>query len=212
MSSIPKIIHYCWFGHRPMPDLEKKCLESWDIFLPDYKKMLWNEETFDINENIYIKEAYAAKKYAFVSDYVRLYALYNNGGIYMDTDVEVVKNLDKFLIHSAFLGIEAPDWISTCLIGAVIGHPWINRLLTYYKDKSFYMNNGNMNLTTNVAIVTDISSKEFGFQRFNQFQILTDNIYLYPADYFCPKDWTSKEIVITGNTHVIHHFSSSWLK
>ena len=209
MNLIPKIIHYCWFGRGSMPNLEKKCLGSWDHFLPDYKKMLWNGDTFDVNLNIYVRQAYEAKKYAFVSDYARLYALYNYGGLYLDTDVEVIKNLDQFLIHSAFSGLEYPDWISTSQIGAIKGHPWISRWLAYYTAKSFYLDNGNMDITTNVAIITGISEKEFGMERVNQFQILKDDLHLYPADYFCPKDWSSKKMVITENTHSIHHFAGS---
>ncbi len=212
MCLIPKIIHYCWFGRGPMPDLERKCLESWANFLPDYKIMLWNEDNFDINSNIYVKQAYEVKKYAFVSDYARLYALYNYGGLYLDTDVEVIKNLDQFLIYPAFAGLEQPDWISTCLIGAVKEHPWLSRWLAYYSAKSFYLDNGNMDLTTNVATITEISEMEFYMKRVNKFQILKNDIYLYPAEYFCPKDWSSKKMIITENTHAIHHFAGSWLK
>ena len=121
---IPKVIHYCWFGRGKLPKLAKKCIKSWKKYLPDYKIIEWNEDNFDINSNQYVREAYEAKKYAFVSDYVRLYALYNYGGIYMDTDVEVIKSLDEFLIHEAFSGFESPKDIHdrACRIWPHAGH------------------------------------------------------------------------------------------
>ncbi|WP_084031650.1 glycosyltransferase family 32 protein [Anaerobacillus arseniciselenatis] len=208
---IPKIIHYCWVGPKEMPELERKCIESWDKFLPDYQKIFWNEDSFDINSNLFVKQAYGAKKYAFVSDYIRLYALYHYGGIYMDTDVEVIKSLDRFLTHPAFSGFESPGAIPTGAMGAVKGHPWINRLLEYYKDKSFYFDNGSMDLTTNVKIITDISEREFGLVKGNNnFQVLNNDVHIYPTDYFCPKEWWSRKMAITDNTHTIHHFSNSW--
>lgn len=211
MNFIPKTIHYCWFGKEPMPELLIKCLKSWDLFLPNYKKVLWNEETFDVNSIVFTKEAYSCKKYAFVSDYVRLYALYNFGGIYMDTDVEVLKSLDKFLYFPAFSGFENPDFIPTGIIGARKCHPWIKRFLDYYKDKSFYKENGEMDLYANVRFMTDISIYEYGLIRGNSFQKLKDNVYIFPNDYFCPKVWETKEIKLTKNTHTIHHFTASWM-
>lgn len=110
---IPKIIHYCWFGRGKMPKLALKCLKSWNKYCSDYKVICWNEDNFDINSNQYVKEAYESRKYAFVSDYVRLYALYNYGGVYMDTDVEVIKNIDKFLAEKAFTGFESETYVTT---------------------------------------------------------------------------------------------------
>lgn len=211
MNKIPKTIHYCWFGKNPMPELSKKCMESWDRFLPDYEKVLWNEDSFDINATQYTKEAYDAGKYAFVSDYVRLYALYHYGGIYMDADVEVIKNLDQFLEHPAFSGFENANYIPTGIIGAIRKHPWISRFLDYYKDKTFLWEDGSMDLTANVRFMTQISEQEFGFKAGNQFQILKDDVYLFPNDYFCPKVWETREIILTENTHTIHHFAASWM-
>jgi mannosyltransferase OCH1-like enzyme len=211
MQLIPRNLHYCWFGPNPQPDLVKSCIESWDKFLPDYNKVLWNEDTFDIDSNKFVKEAYEAKKYAFVSDYVRLYALLKYGGLYLDSDVEVIKNLDKFLIHPAFSGFEKGKTIPTGTMGSVQNHPWISRLLDYYTDRSFFDENGNMDLTTNVSIITSISRKEFGLRGKNQFIILKDNVYIYPSDYFCPINSKTKKILMTENTHTIHHFNGSWL-
>lgn len=211
MNLIPKNIHYCWFGNKPMSETIIKCLQSWKFYLPKYKLMLWNEQNFDIHSNSFTKEAYKCEKYAFVSDYVRLFVLYNYGGIYMDTDVEVLKNLDKFLKYPAFSGFENSDFIPTGIIGAQKRHPWIKRFLDYYKERSFYKENGNMDLYANVRFMTDISIKEYGLIRNNQFQILKDNVYMFPNDYFCPKVWETKELILTPNSHTIHHFEASWM-
>lgn len=210
MSMIPKTIHYCWFGRQPMPELAQKCLESWEKYLPDYKKTLWNEDTFDVNSIPFTKEAYERKKYAFVSDYIRLYALYNYGGVYMDTDVEVVKSLDEFMDFSAFSGFETANFIPTGIMAAVSKHPWISRLFDYYKGRSFYRSDGTMDLSPNVVFMTSISEQEFGLKRGNQQQVLKDDVHIYPNDYFCPMVWETREIKSTPNTHTIHHFAYSW--
>lgn len=210
MDSIPKIINYCWFGRQPMTPLALKCLKSWKNYLPDYRIVLWNEKSFNVQSNRFTSEAYSCKKYAFVSDYVRLYVLYNYGGIYMDADVEVIKNLDKFLDKPAFSGFENYDFIPTGIIGAIPRHPWIKRFLDYYKYKLFIQTDGSMDLTANVVFMTKISEQEFGLVRGNTFQILKDDVYIFPNDYFCPKVWETKEIILTQNTHTIHHFAASW--
>lgn len=210
MSLIPKTVHYCWFGRKPLTELAQKCLKSWEQYLPDYEVILWNEDSFDVESNLFTKEAYASKKYAFVSDYVRLYALYHNGGIYMDSDVEVVKNLDEFLDFPAFSGFETAGFIPTGIMGAVPQHPWIKRFLDYYKDRSFYRSDGTMDLTPNVVFMSSVSEQEFGFKRGNQQQILKDGVHIFPNDYFCPMEWATREIKYTPNTHTIHHFAYSW--
>ncbi len=210
MSLIPKTINYCWFGRQPMTELAQKCLDSWNRYLPNYKQVLWNEDSFDVESNQFTKQAYECKKYAFVSDYVRLYALYHNGGIYMDTDVEIIKNIDEFLEYSAFSGFESSNFIPTGIMGAVQQHPWIERFLDYYKDKSFIREDGSMDLVPNVVFMTQISEQEFGFKKGNEFQILKNDVHIFPKDYFCPKIWETKEIKLTQNTYTIHHFAYSW--
>src|SRR5699024_8907222 len=126
---IPKIIHYCWFGGNELSKTTKVCINSWKKKLPDYKIIEWNESNFDINSNQYVKEAYQAGRYAFVTDYVRLYVLYHYGGIYMDTDVEVLKSLDSFLKHQAFTGCENEKNSVTGIIGSEKDHEWIKTLL-----------------------------------------------------------------------------------
>lgn len=206
---IPKIIHYCWFGGKEMPKQFKKYIKSWKKYCPDYELKLWDESNFDINCNQYVKEAYENKKYAFVTDYVRLYALYNFGGIYMDTDVEVLKPLDEFLNNEAFSGFESSNAVQTGIMGAEKGNILFKELVDYYLDKHFIEADGSMDMTTNVQIITNILLKR-GLQGNNKFQRL-DGITLYPSEYFCPIDWKTREKNITKNTYTIHWFAGSWL-
>ncbi|WP_148630492.1 glycosyltransferase family 32 protein [Bacillus sp. E214] len=210
-KKIPKIIHYCWFGKNPLPDLALKCIESWKRHLPDYEIMEWNEDNFDINSNQYVKQAYESGKWAFVTDYVRLYALYNYGGIYMDTDVEVLRPLDSFLNHNAFSGFESNTTIPTGIIGSTKYNEWIKILLDDYNSRSFIKRDSSFDLTTNVETITKITKSKYNLQENNMYQVLSDDIHLYPSEWFCPFNITTGKLEITPNTHTIHHFSGSWL-
>lgn len=208
--SIPKKIHYCWFGHGQMPELAIKCINSWKRHLPDYELILWNEDNFDIYCNQYVKEAYEAGKYAFVTDYVRLYALYNYGGIYMDTDVEVLKPLDKFLKHRAFTGCENEEMCVTGTMGAEKGHKWIEYLLNFYNDKKFILQDGSFYKIPNTQIITEITIEKFDWKPKNEHQILHNDLNIYPFEVFCAKDWRTCEVKSNNHTYTIHHFSRSW--
>ncbi len=208
---IPKVIHYCWFGKGEKSELAKKCIDSWKKYLPEYEIKEWNEDNFDVNINYYCKEAYEAKKYAFVTDYVRLYALYKEGGIYMDTDVEVLKPLDDFLKHPAFSSFENNNKVPTGLMASQKNNKWIKDLLDYYTDKHFIKKDGNFDTTTNVETITNISIKKYGLIPNNTYQELKKQVVFYPSDWFCPKDWQTGNIYLTENSHAIHHFSGSWL-
>lgn len=208
--SIPKVIHYCWFGRGEKPDLAIKCIESWKKELPDYEIIEWNEDNFDIEQNLYVKQAYEKRKFAFVTDYVRLYVLYNYGGIYMDTDVEVLKSLDPFLKHPAFSGFENNDKIPTGIMAAKKGNNWIKDLLDEYKDLKFINDDGTLDLTTNVIRITNLTEKKYGLKCESSYQELENTVVFYPYDYFCPKDWFSGNINLTNNTVTIHHFNGSW--
>ncbi len=206
---IPKRIHYCWFGRKPLPELAQRCIASWHKYLPDYEIKEWNEDNFDLNSNTYVKEAYNAKKYAFVTDYVRLYALYHEGGIYMDTDVEVLKPLDKFLCHTAFSGFEDEKNVPTGIMASIAGGSWAKENLLYYNNRHFIIN-GNFDLTTNVQIITNYMISK-GLRQDNSFQDFQDLITIYPKDYFCPKSYHNGKIYLTEYTYTIHHFAGSWL-
>ena len=208
-SKIPQKIHYCWFGRGEKPELAQKCIASWKKILPDYELIEWNEDNFDINMNRYVKEAYENKKYAFVTDYVRLYVLYNYGGIYMDTDVEVLKPLDVFLIHKAFSGFENNNSIPTGIMASEAKNKWIKILLEEYNDISFVKEDGSFDTTTNVIRISNKTKENYNLILNDTYQDLGD-VVLYPHDYFCPKDWETGEIFLTENSHTIHHFSGSW--
>jgi mannosyltransferase OCH1-like enzyme len=204
---IPKIIHYCWFGKSKLPKLQVKCIESWKEHCPDYEIIEWNEDNFDISSNKYVYEAYNKKKWAFVSDYVRLYVLYHFGGIYMDTDTEVLKPIDIFLSNNSFFGFESEKFVFASPIGSIKYHPTLKSLLKYYNNRSFMKNDGSCDLTTIVVMITNHLMAK-GLIPNNSFQIV-NGITIYPTEYFCPIDSTGK-LKITNNTYAIHHFVASW--
>lgn len=211
---IPKVIHYCWFGRGKMPELAIKCINSWKKFCPDYTIKEWNEDNFNLDIFPYVREAYDNRKFAFVTDVVRLYALYTEGGVYMDTDVEVVQPLDKFLNHIAFSGFEAPDRVPTGIMASEKGGKWVKDNLDYYEGKHFVKPDGELDLTTNVIFITDYM-RDKGLKFDNSFQDFPGLITLYPHEVFCPKIYNREKMRIemhrTKDTATIHHFAGSWV-
>lgn len=208
VSIIPKIIHYCWFGGNSLPELAKKCMASWEKYCPDYEIVRWDESNFDVTCCDYVREAYEAKKWAFVSDVARLYALVNFGGIYMDTDVEVIRPLDSLLSYEAVSGFESETQIPTGLMACREGQALFQEFLRDYDGKHFLNADGSYDLTTNVARITDICLK-YGFQANNKLQTVR-GFTLLPSDYLCPKDFRTRQMRLTKNTLTIHHFDGSW--
>ncbi len=206
---IPKIIHYCWFGKKDLPELEQECIKTWEKILPDYTIKVWNESNFDVNCCQYVKQAYERKKFAFVSDYARVYALYNEGGIYLDTDVEVLKSLDVFLNNSGVLGFENKTFVGTALMAFQKGNKIMKDMLDYYNLTNYIDNNGNENITTNVTLLNKILI-ENGLKPENSFQKIID-IAIYERDYFFPKKIDEQHFRITENTYTIHRMKGSWL-
>jgi hypothetical protein len=209
LELIPKTIHYIWFGGNPLGEKELAYIESWKKYCPDYEIVRWDETNFDVSQNRYCREAYEAKKWAFVSDYARLWILVHHGGIYMDTDVEVVKPLDAFLAHEAFSGFEKIDSIPTGIMASRAGFPLFENLLHDYDERSFVMEDGSLDETTNVVAITQ-ACLDLGFKADNTFQIV-DGFALYPKEWFCPKNIDTGVIESTSNTHTIHHFRGSWV-
>lgn len=207
--SIPRIIHYCWFGPKKIPEMEQMCIASWKKKLPDYKIMFWNEQNFDVNSVSYVREAYEKEKYAFVSDYVRMYALYNYGGVYFDTDVEVLKPLDNFLNDTAFIGFENKTMIGTGIIGAERHSEIFEKMLDYYNKHNFIDDNGNIDTTTNVQIISRLL-KDQAFEPHNSEQQLP-KIHIYERDVFCPKKMDDGTFAVTERSVTIHRFAGSWL-
>ena len=207
---IPKVIHYCWFGAGKKSELIEKCIASWHTFLPEYEIKEWNESNFPLDDYIFAREALEARKFAFVSDVARLHALKYEGGIYMDTDVEALQPLDRFLKHAAFSGFENDDFVPTGIMASEKGNPWVSELLEYYDNLSFHNEDGTFKTTSNTYIITQMM-KEKGFVMNNTFQEIKGYVTFYPKDYFSPKSYKTGKIEATENSHTIHHFAKSWI-
>lgn len=216
-NKIPKIIHYIWLGKKELPEKEKKCLESWKKFCPDYELKLWNEDNFDIeHSNEYVKEAYKNKKYAFVADYIRMNALYEEGGIYLDTDVELLKPFDEFLKYDFFSTFENMVMINPAIVGAKKHNIVIKTILEDYHDRSFYLDKKKtkINLLPIPITASVILKNIFGVKLDNTYQEVAfknTTICVLPCEYYHAQDYVSGEIVITENTHGIHRYAASWL-
>ena len=212
---IPKIIHYCWFGGNPLPPLAEKCIASWKKFLPDYEIKEWNEHNFDVNLIPYTAEAYQAKKYAFVSDYARFWILYHYGGLYFDTDVEVIKPMGSIIAKGAFMGCEQdskPGIELTAAPGLGLAveskHEIYKAILEEYDSFHFLNEDGSNNDKTVVEYVTEIL-KRHGLKNMPGIQQI-EGVKIYPSEYFCPRDTVTKRLHITNNTYTIHHYMASW--
>ena len=210
MNKIPKIIHYCWFGRGEKPDIVRRCIDSWKENLIGYEIKEWNEDSFDINSNDFVRQAYENKKYAFVSDYVRVFALYNYGGIYLDTDVEVIQNFDKYLDNESFWGFEVGNYVATSTIGAAKGNKLIKMFLNSYYSKTFLNEDGSFNVTTNVKIVSKIF-KDLGIKLNGEYQKIEGIGAIYPLEIFSPYDYRYYEDLKNKDTVCIHHYYKSWL-
>lgn len=207
---IPKIIHYCWFGNGEKPEIVKKCIDSWREKCIGYAIIEWNERNFDINSNKFVREAYAKKKYAFVSDYVRLFVLKNFGGIYLDTDVEVLKNFDEYLNNKSFWGLEAGNYIATSTIGTEINNPLIEAFYKEYLDRSFINEDGTLNVGTNVEIISK-KFKELGAKLDGSKEIIEGIGVIYPTEIFSPYDYRYYKDYRTDKTVTVHYFYKSWI-
>ena len=210
---IPKIIHYCWFGRNTLPDDVREYIATWKKYCPDYEIKEWNESNFNINCCSYVKEAYNAKKWAFIADYARFFILYNYGGIYFDTDVELLRPIDTLVENGNFMGLECHGngvAIAPGLgLGAVSGLPLYKRILDVYDNLHFKNADGTFNTKTVVEYVTEIF-KEQGYIPENKL-VKVYGIYIYPVEYFCPLNSVTGKISITEKTYSIHHYAGSWL-
>lgn len=202
---IPKVIHYCWFGGAPLPQDAIRCINSWKKVCPDYKIVQWNEKNFDVKINQYCLEAYRQKKWAFVSDVARLKIIYDNGGIYLDTDVELLKSLDNLLYYKGYMGMESTGSVNTGLgFGAEKHLPLLKELLNTYDNCMFDLEN----LVSCPVITTELLER-LGFISNGKIQDIAD-IRIFPVEYFAPINLTTRKKIITTNTYSIHHYSASW--
>ncbi|MCR4616172.1 MAG: glycosyl transferase [Clostridiales bacterium] len=206
---IPKKIHYCWFGGKEKPELVKKCMASWKKHLPDYELIEWNENNFDINCTTFVREAYENRNFAFVSDYVRAKKLFEIGGVYLDTDVEVLKSFDRFLEDDCFVGFEEKQFVGTCVIGAVAGTDILKSYAEHYESISFIQPDGSKYKDTNVVLLTDLLEK-YGLVRNDEKQTV-HGVTVYPRTFFSPYDYINGINYITDDSYAIHHFAQLWL-
>ena len=209
---IPKIIHYCWFGNTPKPESVQKCINSWKKHCPDYEIREWTEKDFDVSQNLYCQQAYKAQAWGFVPDYIRLWIIYNYGGIYLDTDVQVLKSFDSLLNHRAFVGFEKDTGNYVNLgqgFGAEIGNQFIADNMHLYDDLVFTLPDGTHNKVPSPVYTTRVLEQHGLIREGNQLQSLT-YVTIYPADYFCPKSFQTGVVERTRNTYSIHQFDASW--
>lgn len=214
MNHIPKIIHYCWFGGKPLPELAQKCIASWKKYCPDYEIREWNESNIDLSSVDYMREAYEEKVWGFVPDVARLQIIYNNGGIYLDTDVEIIRPITE-LISNAFIGIEEGGsegeyYVNLGLgFGAEKGNELIGYLLDDYSKRHFRNDDGTLDRTPSPCIQTRALIQR-GFSPKNSMQEVS-GVTIYPMEYFCPLSYRTGVTNITKNTYSIHHYNASWL-
>ena len=212
---IPKIIHYCWFGGKPKPKSVQRCIGSWRKYCPDYEIKEWNEDNFDVNMMPYTRDAYLAGKYAFVSDVARFWVLYHEGGVYFDTDVEVIRPIDELVERGPFMGWEKADALGNVHVApglglaAPMGLPLYQEILVGYAKLNYYSENGQRNNYSMIPMVTDILKKK-GLRIEDNLQTI-ENLTIYPADYFCPMDSLTGKITLTDNSYTIHHYTMTWI-
>lgn len=198
---IPKIIHYCWLSKDPLPRRFQLFLDEWKMKLPQYEFVLWDFKQFDINSSNWVKQAFQAKKYAFAADYIRLYALYTYGGIYLDLDVQLIKPFDDLLNEEFILGYESKKKsIEAGIMGAEKNALWVKDCLQYYEGKNFINQDGTFDMTPLPYILYSILSKKYE----------SHLLHIKPFDYFTAKSLLTRELCITDNTYTIHHFAGSW--
>lgn len=206
---IPKTIHYCWFGRAPLPASARVHTEGWMRLHPDYRLVQWNEDNFDTNCCAYVREAYERRRFAFVSDYARGVALLCQGGVYLDTDVELIGRLDSLLSDEAFFGFEEGNLVATSTIGCRPGHPFIRRYLDQYHGRKFVQEDGSLDLTTNVIIMNRLLADE-GLRLDGTEQRLAGGIHCYPKQFFSPLDYIHFIDHRDSRTIAIHHYQHSW--
>lgn len=216
-TRIPKIIHYCWLSNDPFPKDIAAYMDSWKSVLPDYEFMLWDLNKDNVGEKLWVKQAFKAKKYAYAADYIRIYALHEYGGIYLDTDVEVIKNFDDLLHLPYFAGTEGDNWIEAAILGAEKGADWLKDILSYF-NKPFINSDGSYAMITLPQVMNSIIEKKRQinvagrkeiFESIDQYY--QSHFYLFEEDFFSPKNMGTGIIKKTNNTYAIHHFAMSWI-
>lgn len=212
---IPKKIHYCWLSNDPLPAKLQRCIDSWHQYLPDYEIVKWDLKRFPLEKSLWVRQAYKRKKYAFAADYIRLYALATEGGIYLDSDVEVLKPFDDLLEYPYFICKEnSPQGLEAATIGAVAGTLWVQQCLDHYKDKGFIDDDGHENTMVLPRVLKACIEHNYRIEYIDipeRFGKDASVVYVFPCDYFSPKNYITKKLQITSNTYSIHHFAGTWV-
>ncbi len=208
---IPKTIHYCWFGGNPLPEDTLQYIESWKRFCPDYEIKEWNETNFDVHCCKYVEEAYLAKKWAFVSDYARFLALHKEGGIYFDTDIEVLRSFDDLLEYNAFFGF-GRNSLTLPVFGSAANQQCIADILEDYAHRHFVKEDGSYDTTTIELTAQRILLEKYGLKLNWTKQILKNNIAILPKDCFSSTDWATGIVTKNPNLYVIHYAEASWME
>ena len=207
---IPKKIHYCWLGGKPLPPLAEKCIASWKKHCPDYEIIQWNESNYDFKKQTYMREAFEEKKWGFVPDYARLDIIWQHGGIYLDTDVEIIKSFDPLLLHKCFFGLESDMIVALGLgFGAEAGHPILKEMMDDYENYHFKNSDGSLNLLPSPQIQTPVFQKHGLQSNHNQIQTLDQGIHIYPPNYFAPKNEAGLPQTLP-ESYSVHHYMGSW--
>lgn len=213
---IPKVIHYCWFGGKRKPKLIRDCIDSWKTFLPDYDIIEWNEENSDLSSK-FVSEAYSLKKWAFVADYIRLKVLYERGGIYLDTDMLVLKTFDDLLQYKCFFGAEDLEFISCGIIGAEKKNIFIEKCIDFYSESCFF-DKKKIHLNTIPRIVTKIFNDRYNFNGVFEEFIINDDLAIFPPVFFYPFPFNQSKIIkeyekfIKKESYAVHLWNSSWIE
>lgn len=209
---IPKILHYCWLGGKEKPVEIQKYMESWKKYAPDFEIKEWNEENFPFDEikSEYIDQAVSMGKWAFVTDVMRLYVLQKYGGVYFDTDVELLRPLDSLLDNSSFIGFESDYTLCTAVIGACQDQRWLEELLNIYRKRCFVDERGKLDTIPNSQFIYQYFHKNCGLEVKKDIFLLQNGLKVYPNEYFSPLNYSTMKINITENTYTVHHYSGAW--
>lgn len=210
---IPKIIHYCWLSGDPYPDKIRFCVDSWRKHLPDYEIRLWDLQRFDLSSSLWCKEAFESRKYAFAADYIRWYALFNEGGIYLDSDVEVIKRFDDLLYLPYFIGFEQSGYLEPAIVGMEKGNTLCKQLLDYYEGRHFVKEDKSFDTIPLPQIMQMLLIPQYKFKAIynvDEFENAPKQINIFPASFFSPKRNDNFEVCLSENTYSIHHFNASW--
>ena len=209
-EKVPKIIHYCWLSGSAYPPLVQECIDSWKKFCPDYELMLWDMKKFDIHSVKWVEQAVQQRKWAFAADYIRLYALYNYGGIYLDSDYELLKPLDPYLEHDGFVSSESKHSICMAMIAVKPKAAWIKEMLDEYENVDFIDSTGKMDIVPNSKKAQAYLERKYNYSWSSEKQVLGGEIVVYPEEVFSPLNCFTGVLNVTENTVGIHHYDNMW--